>query len=300
MEEQASSTNGANYSVGNFYKKSWEVIKKNLSQLAIITIIGVLINVALSALIIFVIVNNLFDSWSGWIAGILVGAVVNVVAGTFVGLLQLIALKKVSEGQKLETNEVMSEAWRFVPRALMYSLFVVGIFIAAGIVTGLLSAAVGALGILAGLAILVAAVIAAFRYVFVPFLIVEPKETAFLERFNISERMTRGIYGTIFLVWLVGLLLAIGGGIVGSILSAPFSEKTRVNNSASITIDYNNVQSAEDFQSQIQDAADDAGKENFSGKYLIAQVITQAISWGIGLVIIGAMLELYKQRKHVS
>lgn len=300
MEEQASSTNGANYSVGNFYKKSWEVIKKNLSQLAIITIIGVLINVALSALIIFVIVNNLFDSWSGWIAGILVGAVVNIVAGTFVGLLQLIALKKVSEGQKLETNEVMSEAWRFVPRALMYSLFVVGIFIAAGIVTGLLSAAVGALGILAGLAILVAAVIAAFRYVFVPFLIVEPKETAFLERFNISERMTRGIYGTIFLVWLVGLLLAIGGGIVGSILSAPFSEKTRVNNSASITIDYNNVQSAEDFQSQIQDAADDAGKENFSGKYLIAQVITQAISWGIGLVIIGAMLELYKQRKHVS
>ncbi len=178
--ESSENNKSTNYSVGQMYKNSWEVVKKNIKPLAVITLIGVVVNVAITAIVSIIFVNNLVDDLSGAVlSGVIAGAV-GILAGIFVGLLQVIALKKATEGKHIVTGEVVNESLKYVPRALSYGLFVVGIFAAAAIVIGVLTSAAGGLGALAGIAFVVALVIAVFRYAFVQFLVVEPKEMAFM------------------------------------------------------------------------------------------------------------------------
>ena len=291
--ESNENTMKPNYSVGELYKKSWEVVKKHAKELATVTLIGVVVNVAVSALVVFAIVNNFVDDVSSVVVSSSIAGIVGILAGVFVGLLQVVALKRVSEGKEVKTSEVVNEAVSFIPRALGYGAFVVGIFVVAGIVAALL----GPIGILIGLASIVAIVIALFRYAFVQFLIVEPKEMGFMERFTTSQKLTDGIYGTLFVTWLIAIVLSIGGSIVGGILSSPFKVETSTGSNVSVEYNFNNAQSVQDFRNDLNKTVKESTKEQFGANYIIKQLITQAISWGIGLVVLGALLELYKKRK---
>jgi hypothetical protein len=291
-----SSSGSSNYSVGEMYKKSWNTVKKHLGPLATITLIGVVINVAISAVATFAIVNNIFDDISSAIVSGLVGGIVSILAGVFVSLLQVISLKRLSEGQKINPGEVISESLQYLPRALSYGAFIIGIFIVATGVIAVLTAAAGPLGALAGIAFAVGLVIAVFRYAFLQFLIVEKKEMAFMERFKLSQKLTNGIYGTLFMMWLMAIVLSIGGAIIGGIISAPFNSKVQTKPS-DIKYDFSNAQSVEDFRKEVNKTVKSSSKAEFDAKYILRQLIAQAISWGIGLVVLGALLELYNKRK---
>ena len=284
------------YSVGKLYLHAWETVKKNFKDLAVITLIGVGVQVAVSAIIIGIFVNNFINDVESAIVSGLVVAAVAVIGGVFAGLLQIVALKKATEQKKIVVSEVVQESMKYVPRALGYGAFVVAIFIAAAIVSGVLGSVASILGLLFGLALFAVAIIAIFRYAFVQFLIVEDKPYGFMERFKLSQKMTDGIYGTLFLAWLMAVVLGIGAGIVGGILASPFQSDT---NDVSTSFERNleNAESFEDFNNAIREASDEANNTNVDANYIIAQIITLSFSWGIGLIIMGAFLELYKHRK---
>lgn len=284
------------YSVGKLYSHAWETVKKNFKDLALITLIGVGVQVAISTIIIGLIVNNFVNDVESAIVSGLVVAAVAVIGGVFAGLLQIIALKKATEQKKIVVGEVVQESMKYVPRALGYGAFVVAIFIAAAIISGVLASAASILGLLFGLALLVAAIIAIFRYAFVQFLIVEEKPYGFMERFKMSQKMTDGIYGTLFLAWLMAVVLGIGAGIVGGILASPFQSDTP-DISTSIQLDLENAESFDDFENAISDASEEANGTSIDANYIITQIITLTFSWGVGLVVMGAFLELYKHRK---
>ncbi len=287
----------ASYSVSELYKTSWELVKKNSKSLAVITLIGVAVNVAISSFAVFAIMNNLVDDVSSAVVSGIIGGAISILAGLFVGLLQVIALKRATEGKAINASGVVNESLKFVPRAASYGLFVVGIFIAAATLIALLTAMAGVLGVLAGIAFFVMVIVALFRYAFVQFLIVEPKEMSFMERFTVSEKLTKGVYNTIFLVALMSIVLSIAGGIVGGIVSSPFNQKAEVKQTNSVQYEFNNAQSVEDFRENFNKAVKENVKDQFGVKYVIKQIITQSISWGIGLIVLGALLGLYNKRK---
>jgi len=293
---QPSSTQPTGYGVMDLYKSSWATVKKNLAPLAIVTLIGVAINVVVTALAVFFIVNNLFDGgFENIMMSILITAGVSLLAGVYVGLIQIIALKKATENQKVEPAVIMQESLKYLGRAIGYGLFVFAVFLATGFVLGVVSSAVGALGALLGLAAIVAIVFAAFKYAFVQFLIVEPKPMGFMERFKVSDKLTKGIYTTIFAAALLAMVLGIAGGIVSGILTSPFDTKAKSTNTSN-TITFN-FDDEDDLSAAFNESTKQAVKDEFGSKYLIKQLITSAISWGLGLVVMGAFLDLYVKRK---
>ncbi len=98
-------------------------------------------------------------------------------------------------------------------------------------------------------------------------------------------------------MWLMALVLSIGAGIVGGILGSPFKQKANTNTVTSISYDFNSAKSLEDIRAEANKAVKDNAKDQFNFNYLMRTLISQAISWGIGLVVIGALLELYNKRK---
>jgi hypothetical protein len=224
----------------------------------------------------------------------LVTAAVSILSGVFVGLLQIISLKKATEGKPVVPGEVINESKKFIPRALQYGLFVVAVVVASAIVIGLVSAAIGPVGALLGLAFVVAMIIAAFRYAFLQYIVVESHEMAFMDRFKLSQKLTDGIYGTIFLAALMGFVLGIGAGLVSGALSSPFKTSTK-NIDTTFQTRFDNVQTEEDFYDAFDDARDEVAKQSLDANYVIRQIITGVISWGVGLITMGAFLELYKE-----
>ena len=234
--ENAGTQTPASYKVGELYKKSWELVKKNYRQLAIITLIGVIVNVAISAFMVFVVVNKLVDDAGSAIVSGIIASSVAILAGVFVGLLQIIAIKRLRSSKEIDVSSVVHETTGLIGRALSYGAFVVLVMIGSAVVITLLTRAVGPLGVLAGLAFIVATVIAIFRYAFVQFVIVEPQEMKFLDRFKKSEALTKNIYGTLVKVWLMAIVLTIGGAIIGAIISAPFKSKPELRIRSQLTI----------------------------------------------------------------
>lgn len=296
MEEQATPTkvpeSVKNYDVMKLYSSSWELVKKNIKELAVITLIGVAINVLITALIVFVVINNISDGFDSAILTSMLSAAVAILASIYVGILQVVALKKASESKKIIVSEVVQESWKYVPVAIKYGIFIVAVFISGGFATGLLSSFVGPLGVLFGLALMVALIIAIFRYAFIQLLIVEDKPFGFMERFTVSQKLSNGIYGKLAMMWLIAVLLGIGAGIVGSIVSSPFNERV-VDRSLNVQLKLNDDDNDVGYRGIISDATDEKATVN----YFIREIITQTISWGIGLVILGAFLELYRLRK---
>ena len=292
----------SSYSASDLYSKAWATLKKHIKQLGIITIIGVIVSVVIQVITTIVIVNNIqdivndTDGFAGSIVAALVSVAVSVLASVFITLLQVVALKSATEGKSIELGNVMNESMKYLPRAISYGAFVVAVVMAGGIATGFIGAAAGPLGLLLGLALIVGLVIAAFRYAFVQFLIVEPKEMPFMERFKVSERLTNGIYGSIFVVWLIGFLIAIVGGIAGGILSSPFQSKSTAND-LSTSINFNSVEDTDDFISAVNKAADESKKIDVDVNYVLAALIVGVANGFVSFLILGAFLELYKQRK---
>lgn len=301
MEEQAKPVQpagGASYAVMELYKSSWNTIKKNLLKFVVITLIGVAISVAITTIMTFLIINNLFDSVSGLIASSAVAVVVGVLASVFVTLLQVVSLKKATEKGEFSYDDVMQDSLKFTPRAIGYGLFITLVLSLAFMGVVGVALLVGPLGALLSIALVVLLVVLLFRYAFLQFLIIEEKPMGFLDRFRESERLTKGIYMPIFLVFLVGILVSIATGIVGGVLASPFQKNAQqavVTNE--ITFDFENIQNESDFEDALNDSIDDAAEQTFNVNYLIATFITSAFSWGAGLLILGASLELYKRRK---
>lgn len=294
--EKPAPKSAKNVSVVELFNNSWNVIKKNFKEFATVTLIGVAINVVISSLLVFAVINVLFDSTEGAVLTVIISGAVAVIASVFTGLFQVIALKKAVEGKKIDAGEVIRESWNFVPLTFKYAFAILSVLVVAGFVAGILTAIAAPLGVLFGFALLIGLIIALFRYAFVQFLIVEPKNYGFMERLTISEKLTNGIYTTLILVWLVSIGLGFVAGIGGAILSAPFKDST-ANKISSTRYDYSDPESFEDLRKDIQKATKEATQDSFSAKYAIRQLITQAISWGIGLIILGALLELYTIRK---
>lgn len=300
MNESSTQENNAtskiNYSVSDLYKKAWTSIKKQWQPLLILTLVGVAITALLTVISTALIINQLAnsisdnDGFGGAIAGGLVTGVVALLASVYISLIQVVALKKATEGTKIVPAEILKESMNYIGRAILYGLFVFGLIGLAGFVIAL----TGPLGALLGLLMIPAIIIALFRYVFVQFLIVEPKEMEFMERFKVSQRLSKGIYGTIFLMVLLAFGIGIVSGIVGGIFSAPFKPDSNID-SSSITFNYNDD---EDFETFAENLKDEANKTTIDANYVITQVITGAFSGVVSLVVLGAFLELYKQRKH--
>jgi len=301
VEEQvkpAQPAGGSSYAVMELYKSSWNTIKKNLVKFVVITLIGVAIHVAITALTTFLVINNLFDSVSGTIATVAVSVIVGVLASVFVTLLQVVSLKKATEKGDFTYDDVMQESLKFTPRAIGYGLFITLVLTLAFMGVIGVALAIGALGALLSIVLFVVMIVLLFRYAFLQFLIIEEKPMGFLDRFRESERLTKGIYMPIFLVFLVGFLVSIASGIAGSILASPFQQNA---NQAAITnevtFNFENIQDESDFEDALNDSIDEVAKDSFNVNYLVSTFITSAFSWAAGLLILGASLELYKRRK---
>ena len=294
--EKAAPQSAKNVSVIELFNHSWAVIKKNFKELAIITLIGVAINVAISALLVFAVINIFLENTEGAVLTVIIGGAVAVLGSVFTGLFQVVALKKAIEGKKIIPGEIIKESWTFVPIVLRYAFALLGVLLLSGFIAGILTSIFAPLGALFGFALLVAFIIALFRYAFVQFIIIEPKSFRFMERFTISEKLTNGIYSTLIMVWLVSIGLGIGAGITSSILSSPFNESAS-NKISNTSYDFSDAESFDDLRRDVRKATKEAVQESFSVKYVIKEVITQAITWGVGLVVLGALLELYNMRK---
>ena len=298
-----SSAPAGSYSVGALYSSAWNTIKANLKPLALITLFGVAVSTIITVLSTMVIVNAIVDSVNdseGVVAAIVGSAVtvgIAVLAGIFLSLLQIVALKKATEKKAIDAREIVNESLKYLPRMIKYGLFVVGIVLGAALVTGLIGGVVGPLALLLGLALIVAAIIATFRYAFVQFIIIEPKDVPFMQRFTMSQKMTEGIYGTIFLIWLVGACLGFAAGIVSGIASSPFKPKADTSN---ISFDFSSVEDEDDLYEAVDKVSNEVNDVDIDANYVISQLIAGITSGAVSLVVSGAFLELYKQRHHLA
>ena len=137
-------------------------------------------------------------------------------------------------------------------------------------------------------------IIAAFRYAFVPYLIIEDKKQGFLERFQTSRKLTEGIYGKIFLAGVIAVVLGIAVGIITSLLSTPFQNKAVTNNSyTSNQIKFGEIENERDFRRALKQNTENA----LTSGNIIATIIQETGSAAMGIIVLGAMLELYRRRK---
>lgn len=282
------------YDVISFYESSWRLVKNNLRPLALVTALGIIVNILVTIAFWYVIVQNIEDGISSAVITGSVSIAISIIASMFVYLLQLIAIRRVQNNKPLVISEVSREAIGFVPRALGYSFFIAGAVIASVAVITLLAAATAGIGAILYLLLIPLIIIAAFRYAFVPYLIIEDKKQGFLERFQTSRKLTEGIYGKIFLAGVIAVVLGIAVGIITSLLSTPFQNKAVTNNSyTSNQIKFGEIENERDFRRALKQNTENA----LTSGNIIATIIQETGSAAMGIIVLGAMLELYRRRK---
>lgn len=311
MAEQASVQNSPNknYSVLEMYKKSWATVKSNLWPLVAVSVIGAVLVSVVAIVAAATIISNFpttVDELGEFFVSFVVAAILMGLAGLYSGLLQIVSLKSGVETGKVEIAESLKQSIKVLPRALLYGLFVIALLIAAGLALVLLGSISEVLALLGGIALVVAVIIAMFRYAFVQYIVVEPKDVPFLERFRLSQKLTNGIYSLLLMMWLMAFLLGIGFAIVTTIITAPFNDSsTSANNTSSLETSLSEIDenaSAEDQINAALTAFNDALDEEITeeteinGGYVATQLISQILSSGLSLVILGAFLHLYRQR----
>ena len=128
------------------------------------------------------------------------------------------------------------------------------------------------------------------------YIIVEKEEMPFMKRFKLSQELTDGFYSTIFLIALLGFILGIGAGILSAVASAPYITSTtdvETTNQAN----FDNIETKDDFVEAFEEVREEVANQSIDANYVIRQIIAGIFSWGIGLLTIGAFLELYKERR---
>lgn len=293
------------YSVGNLYKKSWQTVKSNLWPLVLVTLISALLVTVATVITAGLLIGTFptsIDDLDDFIVSAIAAVVLIGLVGIVAGLLQVIALKSGVENGRVEVASSVKNAFKFVPRVLAYGVFLVALMVAALVVIVILGAIAEPLAILGVLALVFLVIMAVFRYAFLQYLIVETRPMGFLERFKVSQKMTSGIYGKLALLWLVAVGLSIVGGIVSTVITSPFTEES----TTSIKVNFDGIDENASTEDQLNsafaafnDALDETRENNtldITPGYVVAQIISQTITWGVSLVVLGAALHLYNQR----
>ncbi len=275
------------YDVLGFFDTSWLVIKKNVRVFTFITSIGVLFNVCISTALLFLIVQRIEDDLSTTLTGVVMTVIISLLASTFIYALQLITYKEVRREKNISLSSILQRSREYILTLYTYVMATIGILI---MTVALFGAILPSLLIL----LIPLGVLAYFNYIFVPNIIFEKKSYGFYERLKKSSQMTKGMYVPLFKFATVTILFSLAVSLVLGIIVSPLQKNSLKVSENTTLVTLSDFKDEQKFKKILREKS----KQQLNPSYMFATLIQSIGSGFVSLIVLGALIELYEQRKN--
>lgn len=219
----------------------------------------------------------------------------SLVYGLFGQILERVVLLG-TRRQHTTFREAMKFAWKRLPLLITVTLVLLGLIIGASLLMIPLAQVSSALAVLAYIVFVVVAIILAFRFIFIPQVIVDDeKPSDFKAVFKRSSALWSKSGGAVLLYCLMIFVLWFA-------LSAVSGSNSRRNNDLSYTSDYTSLSTTESVNNSpfVYDDLDKSERATFIGAGTLSFVLGTALATLVVTAVMSGLTNIYNKAKEIE